>query len=724
MSAQHLKLFLNRCFLFFGILLIAFNSYAEISDDDVYLELMTLLSKQTEMVTKTKVNADYVPGSFSVLRSSELQRYGVRTVKDALAMTPSIEVQTNHLGHTILVMRGLGTPFSGGMVKLMWNGRNMVSTSAGMSEAILNMPVEQIARIEIIRGAASVLHGDFAYAGVINIVTETKNQFSVAAGRFGYQALNASQQLSSKSGWSLGLGFSQWQRDKSDTQSGSDVLTNADAYLPPVALSDYSQAPGLVNDRKAYRHFDFSLAKDSLNIYLQAQEFKAGDYYGLIEFLPKDTRDYNQAFEDLTFGVQQEKRLNEQWQYNWNLSWQQHSYQLNTLYTSADIAGTDDQKELAHYHPYQNLNTEQVVNLSSHVIYQPNSKHRILVGGEFERYEIVQSKSRSMCEGCDADFTSGLERSYRLGSKGDGRDVFAIYLQDEWRPFESLTLTFGLRAEQSKIDYVDISNDDLSEPFKKLEEPYFTPKISAVYALNSQHILKAQYSRSTITPPIHQVVNVGDERPYKTQTDHYELGYIFQANQHVQRLTAFYSDFDGLPKGTVYYHYFAGGMADYKKLEDVVSYGAEWESEFSLNAQWGGFANATWLTTEDVNNKKPMAGTANVLANLGLNFKPNSDWSLATQVQHVGERHREPYDSRKKLTAYSLWHAHLSYGGFIKGLTISLAAKNLTDEKIKSPSPVNGTLTEPELAGEPTAAVTGDYVGAGREVWAQLRYSY
>ncbi|MFX0065928.1 MAG: TonB-dependent receptor plug domain-containing protein, partial [Candidatus Hermodarchaeota archaeon] len=50
---------------------------------------------------------------------------------------------------------------------------------------VLKMPVEQIERIEIIRGPGSAIYGEFAMMGVVNIITRKKsNQLFSTIGSF------------------------------------------------------------------------------------------------------------------------------------------------------------------------------------------------------------------------------------------------------------------------------------------------------------------------------------------------------------------------------------------------------------------------------------------------------------------------------------------------------------------------------------------------------------
>ncbi|WP_029935754.1 TonB-dependent receptor plug domain-containing protein [Thiomicrospira pelophila] len=715
-----------------SVAILPFQLHANDSDEQAYQELMALLNAQTELVTRTKVNADYVPGSISVLRGTELMRYGVRTVKDALSMTTSIEVQPNHLGQSVLVMRGLGTPYSGGTVKLMLDNVNMVNSSAGYSEGILHMPIEQVERIEVIRGAASVLHGDFAYSGVVNVISKKDRHFSVGVGSRAYNHVSASEQFESGSKQSqLSLSFSQWQQDKSGRRVEGDVLTEADPLIAGGALdlASYSQAPGLVNDRKAFRNLLVNLSHNDTEFYWQTQEYQTGDYFGFIEFLPKETQDYNQRYRDMLLGVRQSSDLTPGWNYEWHLGAQQKNYQLKTLYTSEDISFMQPDPDvgfLAHQSPIESYLTERVLNLSGHLVYDANSQHRALLGADVERVEIIKLTSDSILgnENPDDDIQKDLEQ----GSEGDLRLVFAVYVQDEWRPNDQFTLTTGVRAQKAFIGYQDRTEaDPQTNPFEKLEELNITPKIAGVWRLTDQHIIKAQFSRSLITPPIGQVTDVGgapNPKPYVSETDHYELGYIFQGLKQTHRFTGFYSDYNNMPRGSVYFGYFDGDYSA-EPFKNVISKGVEWDTEFNLAQDLIGFANASWLDTKDVDNDVRLVGSTDRMAALGLNYELNSQWRMTVWSKYIGERFREPYDGRENLKPYSVTNLTASYASeTFKGLIFRLGVENLADTDQRYASPINGTLSDLAGADKYLAAYQADYPGTGRQFWAKMQYEF
>lgn len=108
-----------------------------------------------------------VPASVSVVKGSTLMSRNVVTIKDALQYVPGIRMLGNQID-----IRGL-TGYSQGVgsrVLLLMDGLPLLTGDTGeiIWEAI---PVDQVERIEIVKGAGSALYGSSALGGVINVIT-------------------------------------------------------------------------------------------------------------------------------------------------------------------------------------------------------------------------------------------------------------------------------------------------------------------------------------------------------------------------------------------------------------------------------------------------------------------------------------------------------------------------------------------------------------------------
>ncbi|MBI2060582.1 MAG: TonB-dependent receptor [Nitrospirae bacterium] len=141
-------------------------------------ELLSLIEEETEIATRTRMNADFVPGVVTVLDAGELKGLGARNVWEALSRVPGVQPVRDSLARPSVIVRGLYFPFNAGNIKILVDSVPLSRESAGINPFILGMPIEQVDRIEFIRGPGSVVHGDFAFMGLINIVTK-KDDFGL-----------------------------------------------------------------------------------------------------------------------------------------------------------------------------------------------------------------------------------------------------------------------------------------------------------------------------------------------------------------------------------------------------------------------------------------------------------------------------------------------------------------------------------------------------------------
>lgn len=120
-----------------------------------------------------------VPAAVYVLTGDELRRQGVTSVQEALRMVPGFHVARWRTQGWDVASRG----FTGGLSELnqsfmnqlllMVDGVSLYSpVMAGIWWPLLDIPIADIERIEIIRGPAGTLWGTNAMNGVVNVITK------------------------------------------------------------------------------------------------------------------------------------------------------------------------------------------------------------------------------------------------------------------------------------------------------------------------------------------------------------------------------------------------------------------------------------------------------------------------------------------------------------------------------------------------------------------------
>jgi outer membrane receptor for ferrienterochelin and colicins len=254
---------------------------ATTEDADAALQaLLGALDQETKIATHTKMNIDFVPGMVSVLYGKDLQDRGVRTASEALSLIPGVELSLSSDGQTQVFVRGIGTTFSSGKIKVLLNGVPFNSTLS-VATTSLHIPVEQIDRIEVIRGPGSTIYGEFAYSGVVNVVTrKQENNAFVRYGDLGSKTVglqlwkeNAAQNLR------VNLNFSGTNIEGDAVESGPDILR-----APMFAA--ITRAPGPTNEKEHDRNAVFQLDYNDFNFMVQWSKVGSGDAFGLAYALP------------------------------------------------------------------------------------------------------------------------------------------------------------------------------------------------------------------------------------------------------------------------------------------------------------------------------------------------------------------------------------------------------------------------------------------------------
>jgi iron complex outermembrane receptor protein len=128
---------------------------------------------KVEASTKTEIPISKVPSAVTVVTAKQIQESGARTVPDLLRLVAGVNVRWNPMVQTIDI-RGFGeNPFSN-RILLLIDGSPYNSGDTGglpLSPAFDFFPVQNIKRVEVVRGPGSSLYGENAFWGVINIVT-------------------------------------------------------------------------------------------------------------------------------------------------------------------------------------------------------------------------------------------------------------------------------------------------------------------------------------------------------------------------------------------------------------------------------------------------------------------------------------------------------------------------------------------------------------------------
>ncbi|HEC19683.1 MAG TPA: TonB-dependent receptor [Gammaproteobacteria bacterium] len=661
---------------------------------DALQALLGELEQQTQIATRSKMNIDFVPGIVSVLYGGDLLDRGVRNAAEALALIPGIELSISSDGTTQVFVRGIGSVFASGKVKVMLNDVAFNSTLSVATTA-LAIPVEQIDRIEVIRGPGSTIYGEFAYSGVVNIVTR-KRQKQVFAryGNLGHKTLGGVFTLGRPGeDWFTSLSLSGAKMDGGGVQTGPDVLRGT-----PI-----TRAPGETNEEEVNRTLILNTAFRNFDFSVQWADVESGDYFGLANALPgngqKLVRDVDMLSVDAGWRFSPMRELDGRVRMGW-LNYKLDSG-LHQLYPPG-FAGSFPNGMLASPN-----HEERKYHVGLELNYTGFERHEILLGTDW--YQTRQGDVfavRNYDPATNPPTLLPLQKftgSENWLEEDLQRRLWAVFVQDQFSWSDRLTFTAGIRFD---------SYDDVGDAT--------SPRVAAVFQLSEQQTVKVQYARAFRPPTFletstkNNAVVTGNPDIESETIDNYELAYIYNDGMSVGRATFFYADLQDLIVVDT-----TSSPNTYANKGEVHVVGAELEYSRSIGRKLKLDSNLTLLETEDEDENKPVAGVASVLANLGVSYRFSRRYSLSAQYRFVGDRNRSTNDLRDDLPGYQTVDLtfslkHLFEDSLPNGVDMRLGVRNLFDERVVYPAPMTS------FGGSVIPSYPEDYPRPGREYWLQM----
>jgi len=247
-------------------------------DDLTDMSLEALMNVEVTSVSKQPEKQSDAAAAIFVISNDDLMRWGVTTIPDALRRVPGLQVARIDANKWAITSRGFNSRFANKLL-VMIDGRTVYTPLfAGVYWDMQDVMLEDVDRIEIVRGPGGTLWGANAVNGVINIITKpaSKTQGNLVAGTIGNEVNgiaagrhggtlengasyrvyakysdydNGYSSGSSHDAWHIGqTGFrSDWERHSGDTftlqgdyyqgESGEQVsIATGPAGPPPTAI--------------------------------------------------------------------------------------------------------------------------------------------------------------------------------------------------------------------------------------------------------------------------------------------------------------------------------------------------------------------------------------------------------------------------------------------------------------------------------------------------------
>ncbi|SFB74534.1 Outer membrane cobalamin receptor protein [Flexibacter flexilis DSM 6793] len=148
-------------------------------------ELEKLINSIVGVASKKSLSARESPSIVSMITAEEIQKSGARDLMDVLRQVPGFDFGLQGNGIVGLGVRGNWA--HEGKVLLMIDGQEMNEIFSASLTFGNHYPIENIQRIEIIRGPGSAVYGGFAEFAVINIITKKAELNGISAAVTGGQ---------------------------------------------------------------------------------------------------------------------------------------------------------------------------------------------------------------------------------------------------------------------------------------------------------------------------------------------------------------------------------------------------------------------------------------------------------------------------------------------------------------------------------------------------------
>jgi len=276
----------------------------------------------------------------TTITGKELLERGSRDLVDALELVPGFSfggIMTNTIG---VGVRGISDE---GKVSVMVNGMMLTGQRFGTTMFGHHFPIEQIDRIEIIRGPSSILHGNFSELAMVNIITKKGYQLQGGViggdyGRFsrGEAAHNSFVTMGNK--WDdLDISF---YGKYSEAYRSDRFYTDAHGGQFDMADNNSTEA--------IFGHFQLGYKGFNLQVLVDEYKVDSGDGFADTMTLPSYRIRNQFSTYDLNIGYQH--ALNDKFNIATSFDFsRQTPWKRSNLYTDGQTSFVDEDVSVEHY---------------------------------------------------------------------------------------------------------------------------------------------------------------------------------------------------------------------------------------------------------------------------------------------------------------------------------------------------------------------------------------
>ena len=644
------------------------------------------------------------PAVASVITDDDIKDIGATDLDQVLETVAGLHVsRSNILNNPLYTIRGIHSKYNP-QVLILINGIPITNLFQGDRNLIWGgMPVNNVARIEVIRGPGSAIYGADAFSGVINIITKTKDDIDgteIGVRRGSFDTSDA-WLLRGDTWGGLDSSFSL----QAHTTDGYKGIIDADAQttFDTIFGTNASLAPGRLNAQRDSIDTRLDLSLDHWRLRLGYQGRRdVGSGAGVAEALDPDSRYSSDRINaDLTYS-------NPSLGKNWDLT-----TQLSFLY--ADQENTEN---LVLYPAGANFSNgvfaegvignpevfERHWRFGISAFYTGFQKHRIRIGTGLnygDLYKVKESRNYFFdASGILTPLPSLVDVSDTAPFlRSEDRSNYYFFLQDEWSFSSDWSLTSGLRYD----DYSDFGNT-------------LNPRLALVWQTGYNLTTKLLYGRAFRAPSFAEEFNInnpvvlGNPDLDPETIDTVELAFNYQPSADISTgLNLFHYEMRDIIRFVQDPSPATSSTAQNSGRQ--TGYGLEWETNWNITKTLHFNGNYAFQrsTDEDTDSDAANAPHHQLYARIDWHFF--QDWLFNTQINYIADREREDGDSRDDIDDYTLVDLTLRYGRKKGHWEAAVSARNVFDQDAREPSQAPGFILN-------------DIPLPGRSYFGEIRYRF
>jgi iron complex outermembrane receptor protein len=658
-----------------AVLIIGTAHYVFAAQKEQSPEAAITLQEVVVTATRDKEEIRQVPANVSVITAQQIEKSGATTIPEVLDKLESIQFRSysGNSSQALIDTRGFGGDNPFGKTLIMLDGRKMNRPDMS-SINWLQIPLNNIERIEVVRGASSVLYGDTAIGGVINIITkkgkgEPKFNASVMAGSYGLHDERAGV-TGSVDKWSYALtgenNFSSGYRERSKFLSqggGLDLGYDASEF--------FNVSLGLSFNKTDYQ-MPGALTKAMMD--KDRRQYQQADVANWIVATPDD--DGSDKYTNVNLGLK-------------SLWGSLGEIDIHFLYGNKDI-----KTNMTSWSLFANTKMDTYGITPKYILAKEifGFKNKLIIGLDY--YNEPYKK----------DIYDTRERTSTTSWADLTKDSLGYYIRDEFSLLKSLIMNAGYRSERATIKGSCTDTVTQANNFTDQEKTYNAEAYEAglTWLVGKKSKVFGKYSTVYRIPFVDEVAylqagsggfgfltNLEKEKGISMEagTEFYPLDNLKTG------LTLFRIDMEDEIR---YTGLFPNGHM--QNLDKTRHDGAEislsylWEKRARL---YGNFTYHLATYENGPYNKKELPLVPNRMANAGLEIYLPYNLMLRPEVRYVGDAFLsgDDYNRAEKLQAYTIYNLYLSYKpSFGKvSVTAFFGVENLTDVKYSSFGMVYGT---------------------------------